>query len=80
MMDERYRHKDIIGFEGLYALGEHGKVYSYRSEKYLKPIKNKKDTSMYVGFYIKRKRVKRLYLTEKLMNTYFGEEEDKHAN
>ena len=36
-MDERYKHKDITGFEGLYALGEHGKVYSYRSGRYLNP-------------------------------------------
>ena len=29
--------KDIIGYEGLYAITEDGRVYSYRTSKYLKP-------------------------------------------
>lgn len=28
---------DIKGYEGLYAVTEDGKVWSYRSHKYLKP-------------------------------------------
>ena len=31
--------KDIIGYEGLYAITSCGKVYSYRSKKFLKPRK-----------------------------------------
>lgn len=33
--------KDIKCYEGLYAITEDGKVYSYRSKKYLSPYKNK---------------------------------------
>ena len=33
--------KDIIGYEGLYAVTSCGKVYSYKSKKFLKPQKNK---------------------------------------
>ena len=29
--------KDIIGYEGLYAITSCGKVYSYRTKKFLKP-------------------------------------------
>lgn len=68
---EDYRHKDIVGFEGLYALSENEKVYSYRSGRYIKWIKSKKDTSLYVGLYVNSKRT-RIYLTEKLMKEYFG--------
>lgn len=34
--------KDIKGYEGLYAITSCGKVWSYRSKKFLKAIKNKK--------------------------------------
>ena len=33
--------KDIIGYEGLYAVTSCGKVYSYRSKKFLKLQKRK---------------------------------------
>lgn len=33
--------KDIIGYEGLYAITSCGKVYSYRNKKFLKPHKDK---------------------------------------
>ena len=29
--------KDVIGYEGLYAVTSCGKVYSYKSERFLKP-------------------------------------------
>ena len=34
--------KDIKGYEGLYAITSCGKVWSYRSKKFLKPWKQKK--------------------------------------
>ena len=34
--------KDIIGYEGLYAITSCGKVWSYRSKKFLKPLSNNK--------------------------------------
>lgn len=71
MLDNRYKHKDIKGFEGTYALSESGKIYSYRRKKYLKWIKSKKDTTLYVGLYTNSKRT-RIFLTEKLMQEYFG--------
>ena len=33
--------KDVQNYEGLYAITSCGKVYSYRSKKFLKPRKNK---------------------------------------
>lgn len=33
--------KDIAGFEGLYAITTCGRVWSYRSKKFLKPYKNR---------------------------------------
>ena len=33
--------KDVIGYEGLYAITSCGKVWSYKSKKFLKPIHNK---------------------------------------
>ena len=33
--------KDIDGYEGLYAVTSCGKVYSYRSKKFIKPVKDK---------------------------------------
>lgn len=35
--------KDIIGYEGLYAITSCGRVYSYKSKKFLKPQKNTKN-------------------------------------
>ena len=32
--------KDIKGYEGLYAITSCGKVWSYRSKKFLKPAKH----------------------------------------
>lgn len=34
--------KDIIGYEGLYSITSCGKVWSYRSKKFLKPQNNNK--------------------------------------
>ena len=33
--------KDVVGYEGLYAVTSCGKVYSYKSKKFLKPWINK---------------------------------------
>ena len=33
--------KDVVGYEGLYAVTSCGKVYSYKSKKFLKPLKDK---------------------------------------
>ena len=32
--------KDIVGYEGLYAITSCGKVWSYKSKKFLKPSDN----------------------------------------
>lgn len=65
------KHVDIKGFEGLYALSENQKVYSYRKGRYLTWMKCKKDTSLHVALYVNSKRT-RIFLTEKLMKEYFG--------
>lgn len=38
--------RDIPGFEGLYAATEDGKIYSYRTDKYLKSAGSKGDYQM----------------------------------
>lgn len=68
---ENCKHKYIKGFEGLYSISENGRVYSHRNNRYIKWIKSKKDTSLYVGLYVNSKRT-RLFLTEKLMKEYFN--------
>ena len=40
--------KDILGYEGLYAITSCGKVWSYKSKKFLKPQK-KRDGYLQVG-------------------------------
>ena len=35
--------KDILGYEGLYAITSCGKVWSYKNKKFLKPHKDKAD-------------------------------------
>lgn len=42
--------KDIIGYEGLYQITSCGKVWSYKSEKFLKPQK-RKDGYLQVNLY-----------------------------
>ena len=46
--------KDIEGYEGLYAVTSCGKVWSYKSEKFLKPVK-KKNGYLKVNLYKDRK-------------------------
>lgn len=66
-------HKDIVGYEGLYAISESGKVYSYRSKRYVKLCRNKKDTTLYAHLYGIKKPHKKLCITEKRLKEYFGE-------
>lgn len=40
--EQGYKMKDIPGWEGLYACDTKGQIYSYRSNKFLKPSKNKR--------------------------------------
>lgn len=46
--------KDIIGYEGLYAITSCGKVWSYKSKKFLKPKKNNRGYLL-VGLYKENK-------------------------
>ena len=39
---EQIEMKDIPGWEGLYACTTSGQIWSYRSEKFLSPSKNKR--------------------------------------
>lgn len=70
MLDEL--HKDIEGYEGMYAITKSGKVYSYRTNKYIKTQCSKKDTTLYVQLYGVKKPHYKLFITEKLLNKYFG--------
>lgn len=40
--EQGYQMKDIPGWEGLYACTTHGDIWSYRSDKFLSPSKNKR--------------------------------------
>ena len=42
--------KDIPGYEGLYAATEDGRIWSYRSKKFLKPSKDRY-SYLYVNLY-----------------------------
>lgn len=66
-------HKEIDGYEGRYAIHESGKVYSYKSQRYIKACRNKKDTTLYVHLYGGEKPHKKLYITEKLLKAYFND-------
>ena len=65
--------KDIPGFEGLYALTSCGKVWSYRSKKLLRPVKNggyKRGNHFYLFKNGKRTHINTYYL---LAEPYFPE-------
>ena len=50
--------RDILGFEGLYQITDEGKVYSVRSQKFLKPRKDK-DGYLLVNLYKDKKQYTR---------------------
>ena len=56
--------KDIIGYEGLYAVTSCGKVYSYRNEKFLK-LQKRKDGYLQVNLCKNSERKK--YLVHRLV-------------
>ena len=60
--------KDIKNYEGLYAVTEDGKVWSYRRNKYLAPAQNNSGY-LYVDLSLKGKQ-ERLYLHRIVAETY----------
>ena len=69
--------RDILGFEGLYAVTEEGRVFSYRSNKFLKPINNGN------GYMIVNLRDRGRYLKKyvhRLTIAAFKEESDLQVN
>lgn len=50
--------QDIRGFEGLYTVNDNGQIYSIRSNKYLKPRKDK-DGYLLVNLYKEKKQYTR---------------------
>ena len=40
-MKKHTKMKDILGYENLYSITENGDIFSYKSKKFLKPIKQK---------------------------------------
>ena len=66
--------KDIKDYEGLYAITSCGKVWSYRSKKFLKPGKN-----MYGLLQVslsKNGRAKKFLIHELVAETYIGKPND----
>lgn len=66
--------KDIFGYEGLYAITKDGKVWSYRSNKFLRPGKNS------IGYYTvvlcKENKNKTHYLHRLVAQTYLDNPEN----
>lgn len=60
--------KDIQGYEGLYAVTSCGKVYSYKSKKFLKP-KVDRDGYLHVGLY-KEGRCKNFFIHRLVAKAY----------
>lgn len=60
--------KDIKGFEGKYAISNHGRVYSYLNDIYLKPQKN---THGYVAVSLYKEKSKRQELVHRLVGKHF---------
>ena len=56
--------KDVVGYEGLYAVTSCGKVWSYKSERFLKPWK-RKDGYLQVGLH--KDGEKKIYLVHRLV-------------
>lgn len=67
--------KDIKNYEGLYAITMTGRVWSYKSKKFLKPEKNR-DSYMYVGLYKDGKR-KAFKLHRLVAETYIPNPDNK---
>lgn len=67
--------KDILNYEGLYAITSCGKVWSYRSQKFLKPRKNN-EGYLHVDLYKDGKR--KSYLIHRLVaEVYIPNPENK---
>lgn len=60
--------KDIKGFEGLYAIYNDGRVYSYKTGKFLKPYKHK---GGYLIVSLQTNGIKKRYYVHKLVAEYF---------
>ena len=58
--------KDIVGYEGLYAITSCGKVWSYRSQKFLSPAKNNSGY-LYIHLYNKENEKPKNYLIHRLV-------------
>lgn len=63
--------RDVIGYEGLYAITEDGDVWSYRANKFLKPCKSHNEY-LFVGLhkmgFVENKRINRLVAEAYLPN------------
>ena len=66
---------DIIGYEGLYAITSCGKVWSYRSKKFLKPTNNRDGYKM-VNLYDEYGNSKRWYVHRLVAMTYIPNPEN----
>lgn len=56
--------KDIKGYEGLYAITSCGKIYSYTSKKFLKPIQQKNG---YLRICLSKNNIRKNFLIHRLV-------------
>lgn len=70
--------KDIQGFEGKYAITMTGRVWSYKSQKFLKPqLSRKKAGYLQVDLYDKEGKKVRLYVHRLVAETYIPNPDDQ---
>ena len=70
--------RDIKGYEGLYAITSCGKVWSYRSQKFLKPADNGHG---YLSLVLTKDGIKKHYRVHRLVaEAYLGEPEGRDVN
>ena len=64
MILPKYKPKDIPGYEGLYGVTKDGKVYSFRTKKFLKPAVDK---GGYLYVCLTNNKTKKTYLSHRLV-------------
>ena len=66
--------KDIEGYEGLYQISNFGKVFSFKSNKMLKPFNDKKG---YLKIELRKENRRKIYFLHRLVAMCFIENKNK---
>ena len=71
-----FRMKDIVGYEGLYAIEEDGRVWSYKYKKYLAPD----NSNGYNRVTLKKNKIKTKYFIHRLIAIIYIPNPDNKPN